>query len=367
MTATSSAGSSSPIDWRRAEQVATRVAARTPSLQVMVDPGWLEDRAAEAEDRVEAETGLRAAGGRPEIQLIDRAEWIRANIASFRQLLTPLLDRWAERSQGKSDGRSSRPLGGVALGATRQLAGAEVGLLLGWMSTRVLGQYDVLLDRGTGDDAVYLVGPNLAGLEERFGFDPDQFRMWVLLHELTHRAQFTGVPWMRPYFVGLVDESLRHANPDPAALLDALKATVKKPAEARERVRENGVIGLIAGDEQRATLARVGGLMSLLEGHGDVTMDRAAGDAVPDAERFGAVLRERRRNASPIAKFVQRLIGLEAKMNQYAAGERFIAAIEAHGGPRLVDRCWESAENLPTLEEIRDPQRWLARAGLLAS
>jgi len=356
-----------PIDWRRAEQVATRFAARTPSPEVHVDQAWLEDRAAEAEDRVEAVTGLRAAGGRPQIQLIDRADWIRANIASFQQLLAPLFERWTERTEEKSDGKGGRPLNGVALSATRQIAGAEVGLLLGWMSTRVLGQYDVLLDRGTGDDAVYMVGPNLAGLEQRFDFDPDQFRMWVLLHELTHRAQFTGVPWMRPYFVGLVDESLRHANPDPAALLDAVKAAVKRPAEARERVRENGVIGLIAGDEQRATLAKVGGLVSLLEGHGDVTMDRAAGDAVPDAERFGEVLRERRRNATPIAKLVQRLIGLEAKMNQYAAGERFIAAVEAHGGPRVVDRCWERAENLPTIEEIREPQRWLARAGLLAS
>jgi coenzyme F420 biosynthesis associated uncharacterized protein len=356
-----------PIDWRRAEQVAIRFADRTPSRGAHVEPGWLEEKAAEAEDRVEAETGLRAAGGRPQIQLIDRPQWIRANIASFRQLLAPLFETWETRQQEKNDGRPARPLNGVALSATRQLAGAEVGLLLGWMSTRVLGQYDVLLNRGTDEDAVYLVGPNLTGLEDRFGFDGEQFRMWVLLHELTHRAQFTGVAWMRPYFVDLVDQSLRLANPDPAALLAAVRAAVRKPAEARERVRDNGVIGLIAGDEQRAVLARIGGLMSLLEGHGDVTMDRAAGDAVPDADRFSEVLRERRRNASPMAKLLQRLIGLEAKMNQYAAGERFIAAIEAHGGTRLIDRCWDGPENLPTLDEIRDPQRWLARAGLLAS
>jgi coenzyme F420 biosynthesis associated uncharacterized protein len=335
---------------------------------VTVDRGWLEERAAEAEDRVEAETGLRASGGPSQILVIDRAGWIRANIGSFQQLLSPLFDKWHARLQEKSDSaRPSRALNGVAMGATRQLAGAELGLLLGWMSTRVLGQYDVLLNRGTDDDAVYLVGPNLAGLEQRFGFDTEQFRMWVLLHELTHRAQFTGVPWMRPYFVGLVDETLQLANPDPAALLAALKAAVKRPAQARERVRDNGVVGLIAGDEQRAVLARVGGLMSLLEGHGDVTMDRAGTDLVPDAARFSNVLRERRRNASPLARLLQRLLGLEAKMNQYAAGERFIAAIEAHGGPRLIDHCWQSPANLPTLDEIRDPPLWLGRAGLLAS
>jgi coenzyme F420 biosynthesis associated uncharacterized protein len=356
-----------PVDWRRAEQVAVRFAARTPSLPTTVDPAWLEDRAAQAEDRVEAETGLRAAGGRPQVQLIDRPEWIRANIASFQQLLAPVFERWQARLDERIEARGSKPRSGVATAATRQLAGAEVGLLLGWMSTRVLGQYDVLLNRGTEDDAVYLVGPNLAGLESRFHFDADQFRMWVLLHELTHRAQFTGVPWMRQHFVGLVDESLRLANPDPAALMDALKGAVKKPAQARERVRDNGVIGLIASDEQRAVLASVGGLMSLLEGHGDVTMDRAGRDIIPDGDRFSEALRERRRNASPMARLVQRLIGLEAKMNQYAAGERFIAAIEAHGGSRVVDRCWESPAQLPTLDEIREPQRWLSRAGLLAS
>jgi coenzyme F420 biosynthesis associated uncharacterized protein len=356
-----------PIDWRRAEQVAVHVAARTPSPTVAVDPGWLAERAAEAEDRIEAETGLRASGGSPRIQVIDRAGWVRANIASFQQLLSPLFDKWQARLEERSESRPSRPLNSVAMGATRQFAGAELGLLLGWMSTRVLGQYDVLLNRGTDDDAVYLVGPNLGGLEERFEFDAEQFRMWVLLHELTHRAQFTGVPWMRQHFVGLVDETLQLANPDPTALIDALKAAVKRPAQARERVRDNGVVGLIAGDEQRAVLARVGGLMSLLEGHGDVTMDRAATDVVPDAARFSHVLRERRRNASPMARLLQRLIGLEAKLNQYAAGERFIAAIEAHGGPRLIDRCWEHPGNLPSLDEIRDPQRWLGRAGLLVS
>lgn len=361
--------SAAPIDWRRAEQIAVRVAARASSPTATADPRWLEDRAAQAEDRVEAETGLRSASGRPQIQLIDRPTWIRANIASFQRLFQPLFDTWQERTEQKAAaaGKPAKPLNGVALSATRQFAGAEVGLLLGWMSTRVLGQYDVLLDRGTADDAVYLVGPNLAGLEAKHGFDADQFRTWVLVHELTHRAQFTGVPWMRPYFVGLVDESLRLANPDPVALLVALKAGIKSPADARARIRENGVIGLIAGDEQRAVLGRIGGLMSLLEGHGDVTMDRAAADIVPDAAHFSQVLRERRRNVTPFAKIVQRLIGLEAKMNQYAAGERFIAALESHGGPRVVDRCWESHESLPTLEEIRDPGRWLARAGLLAS
>jgi coenzyme F420 biosynthesis associated uncharacterized protein len=237
-----------------------------------------------------------------------------------------------------------------------------VGALLGWMSTRVLGQYDVLFGSDTADaDAVYLVGPNLASLEQRFGFDPHEFRTWVLVHELTHRAQFTGVPWMHAHFAGLVQDGLAFADPDPTAVLDALRAARRERRAAGQQVRDSGVVGLLAGPEQRAVMARISGLMSLLEGHGDVTMTRAAGPLVPNAERFERVLRERRKAANPVNRLVLRLVGIEAKLAQYAAGERFITAIEARRGDRAVDRCWQDAASLPSLAEIRAPQEWLAR------
>ena len=108
-------------------------------------------------------------------------------------------------------------------------------------------------------------------------------------------------------------------------------------------------------------MARIGGLMSLLEGHGDITMTRAAGPLVPNADRFERILRERRRTNNPLSRTVMRLTGVEAKLNQYAAGARFITAIEADDGERAVDRCWRSPDHLPTLEEIRAPATWLAR------
>jgi coenzyme F420 biosynthesis associated uncharacterized protein len=338
----------SPIDWRRAEQIAVVVASRTPAPPASIAREQLSAMATLAEERVEQVTGLRAPPGGT-ITVIDRPDWIRANIATFRKLLAPLVEQWPQQRTGAS-------LTGAA-------AGAELGLLMGWMSTRVLGQFDLLVG-GPEDDAVYLVGPNLARLEQQFGFDPDGFRLWVLLHELTHRAQFTGVPWMREHFSGLVEQSVRFAAPDPAALLAALRDALRNPFTANARVRDHGMIGLVAGPEQRAVLHQVGGLMSLLEGHGDVTMDRAGEGLVPDAERFGFVLRERRRRATPPARLVQRLLGFEAKLEQYAAGARFIAEIEAHGGPRVVDRCWSAPEMLPTLDEIRRPSDWLARCGV---
>lgn len=348
------------VDWQRAEQVATWVAARRPAPSVSVDEGALAEMAAIAQERVERTTGLRSTAGPARIEVVDRPEWIHANIQSLRALLEPLLERLGEQRAERS-GRSARRGTGRL---TAQIAGTELGALLGAMSARVLGQYDLLLGRDSGD-AVYLVGSNLATIEQRFGFPPEQFRLWVLLHELTHRAQFTGVPWMRAHFSGLIDESLSSVNPDPQAVFAALRDALRDRVEAKARVRDGGVVSLVASPEQRAVMRRIGGLMSLLEGHGEVTMDRAAVDLVPSAGRFGQVLRERRRQASPIAKLVQRLVGLEAKLEQYAAGERFVGVLEAHGGRALVDRCWEVPDNLPTLDEIREPTVWLARMGAL--
>jgi coenzyme F420 biosynthesis associated uncharacterized protein len=338
----------SPIDWDRAERVATRIAAHRPAPSFAIT-GEPHAAPAEIEDRIEDVTRLRSAGGTATVQLIDRPTWIRANIASFRTLFAPLIEQWQHTATSSSS-------------FTRAVAGAQVGALLGWMSTRVLGQYDVLFGAEAADDgAVYLVGPNLASLEQRFGFDPHEFRTWVLVHELTHRAQFTGVPWMRAHFAGLVQDGLTITDTDPTAMLEALRTALRERRAAGQQVRDSGVVGLLAGPEQKAVMARVSGLMSLLEGHGDVTMTRAAGPLVPHAERFERVLRERRKAANPVNRLVMRLVGIEAKLEQYAAGERFITAIEARRGDRAVDRCWERVENLPTLTEIRAPQEWLAR------
>lgn len=348
----------SPIDWRRAEQVGTRIASRYPRVDNRPGVPGVGDLAGlvpRLEDQIEAVTGLRSRSGPAQIDIIDRPSWIRANIASFRHLLTPLMDDWAHKL----------PANARAANVGRQIVGAQLGALLGWMSGRVLGQYDLLIGREEGDDAVYLVGPNLAAVEQRFGFDAVEFRTWVLLHELTHRAQFTGVPWMREHFTGLVDTSLRLANPDPRRIAEAIREALMDRDAARQRVRDSGVFGLIATPEQRAVIQQIAGLMSLLEGHGDVTMSRAAGALAPNAARFAAVLQARRRRGNPLSRLVLRLTGIEGKLNQYAAGERFIAAIEAKGGPRVVDVCWRSPEHLPSIDEIREPQQWLDRMGAL--
>ena len=344
------------VDWALAERVAVRVARRQPVPTVGVDDAPPEaDFArltATAESLVAEQTGLVSLLGPARIEVVDRAEWIAANLRSFRRLLTPLLEGYAQQMPADR--------GGAIRAIGRQMAGGEIGILLGWMSSRVLGQYDLLVadDEGDADPgAVYVVGPNLVGLEQRFGFPPEQFRLWVALHELTHRAQFTGVPWMRPFFLGQVEAAMSLANPDPGALMTRLREAMFDRDDTRERLRQGGLPAVFASADQRVALDRLGGLMSLLEGHGDVTMDRAGKDLVPSAERFSRVLHARRRKTN----LLQRLTGIAAKLEQYAAGERFIAAIETAGGLRAIDRCWTGPDALPTMDEIREPERWITR------
>lgn len=349
------------VDWALAEQVATRVSGNDPFASSYHAAGMARDFAdmtERAQVYVEAETGFTSAAGQARARVVDRNDWVRANLASYQRLLRPVLGRLEEAGSGPVS----------AIGG--KVAAVELGALLGWMSTRVLGQYDLLVleDENPEDqDLVYYVGPNILALEKRHGFPPSEFRLWVALHEVTHRTQFTGVPWLRAYFLGLVTELMGAAEPDPKRLLAAAGRLAEALRTGKSPLEDGGVVALFATPEQRETMDRVGGLMSLLEGHGDVTMDRAALDQVPSAERFARVLRARRTNMNLAAKFLQRLIGLEAKMAQYEQGEQFIEAVEAVGGPQLLNRAFENPENLPTMAEIRDPSLWLTRLGPTAS
>ncbi len=172
----------------------------------------------------------------------------------------------------------------------------------------------------------------------------DQFRLWIAIHECTHRAQFTGVPWLRPYFLSLVNGLIDSVDPDPERVFATIRATIEDRKARRsdpdaEGALDGGIARLLASPEQKLVLDQVTGLMSLLEGHGDVTMDRAGRRLIPSQPRFARVLAERRANASGPAKFFQKLLGFEAKLAQYAEGEAFITAVETAGGQAVRSGC----------------------------
>jgi coenzyme F420 biosynthesis associated uncharacterized protein len=347
------------VDWDLAERIAVRAVGREPLAESYLSDSLIPDFAeltTLAEELVTAETGLRSLAGPARPRVTDRAGWVHANVSSFRRILGPVTERFAKRVSGPS-----------AL-VMRSAAALEVGLLLGWMSGRVLGQYDLLVaaDEDPEDqDIVYYVGPNVLAIEKKFGFPPREFRLWLALHEVTHRAQFTGVPWMREHYLSLIDRMLRSADVDPLVLARALKRAVDEVRAGRSPMAEGGIAHLMASPEQRAVLDQIGGLMSLLEGHGDITMNRAGIDHVPSADRFARVLQQRRASANVVQRTVQRILGLEAKLNQYQQGEDFINEIERLGdGKDAIEPVWRGPTWLPTMSEIRDPQDWIDRVRL---
>jgi coenzyme F420 biosynthesis associated uncharacterized protein len=344
-----------PIDWAFAATVAKKVCGSDSFSGSYHAASLMPDFAeftAQAEELVARETGLHSLVGPARARVATREEWVEANIRSFQRLFKPMSEKLGSRISG--------PLAPVA----RRLAGAEVGSLLGWMSKRVLGQYDLMIapdDNPQEQDVVYFVGPNVLALERRYGFAPREFRLWLALHEVTHRAQFTGVPWMRQHYVDLVNTTISVADPDPKRFFEAIKRAANEMRDGRNPLHDGGIPTLIAGPEQRVAIDAVGGLMSLLEGHGDVTMDRAGGALVPSAERFSRVLSQRRADVRGMARLLRQLLGIEAKMRQYEQGEAFISQVERERGPSFLDRVWVAPERLPTLAEIREPHSWVLR------
>jgi coenzyme F420 biosynthesis associated uncharacterized protein len=349
------------IDWDLARRVAAGALVLKPAPSTYRSAALqsqFDELTARAEFLVSQATGLHSAHGAARAKVADRSEWAAANVRSMERLIGPTLADIQRKGMGKKVGKS-------ALSASRVVSGTQLGLMLAYMSTRVLGQYDLLIsDENPEDqDLVYYVGPNVVAIEERFGFAASQFRLWLALHEVTHRMQFTAVPWLRDHFVQLVGELLEPLHADPSGLSDTLRRVVVEVRSGRNPLQESGLMGVLATPEQKLALSKISGMMSLLEGHGDVTMDRAGAAEVPGAASFSKVLHERRTNTRGLTKVMSRLLGLEAKMRQYAEGEVFVESVEAAGGPELLARVWRGPEWLPTLAEIRSPGEWVARAG----
>lgn len=344
-----------PVDWATAARVARFVAGRDPlhdSYLLDAIVADFEVVTAEADALVTDFTGLQPPS-QPHAGVVDRAGWVDANITSMRRLLAPVTDKLGARI-------ASTPLAPFG----RVASGAEVGALLGYMSQRVLGQYDILVpdeDQALAQgDKVYYCGGNILSLEKRFAFRPLDFRRWIAIHELTHRAQFTGVPWLRGYFMSLVERTLEGVDPDPRVLFRAVARAAEALSKGKNPFDDAGLVGLFVTGEQKAVLDDVQALMSLLEGHGNHVMNVLGARHVQGVERMDRVLSARRQQKG-IAGQLQKALGIEMKLRQYALGEGFIKTVVATAGERAIDAAWAGPESLPTLAELHAPEQWLAR------
>jgi coenzyme F420 biosynthesis associated uncharacterized protein len=311
--------------------------------------------AAESEARVAAYTGLEPARPLPPPEGIGRREWVTSNITAMRALLDPVL-----RSTGKRLG-PLKPAVEIGFGL---VLSTEVGVVLGYLAQRVLGQYElVLLDEAVEDrpPRLLFVLPNLGQAVRAFGAEEKEFMTWVTLHEVTHAVQFAGVPWLHRHVAGLVRELLNQAE----LRLDAPRKFRLPTGDEIKRVfnglRDGDLISIVTSHAERETLDRVQAVMAVIEGHAEHVMDAVAPDLLPSLPKLREALDRRRRSQSGLSRLVARLLGLDLKLRQYEQGKYFCDAVVRERGVAALHHVFSGPEALPTLAELREPSAWLAR------
>lgn len=331
------------VDWEFAARVGAGIAGDGPR----VSPP--EAAAAVAELRGDAEksttyvrgfTGLDAPEDSAPVLVIDRPGWVRANVDTFATMVAPAIEAVMKD-------RNPPPAFARAIGA--KVTGVEVGGLLGYLSSKVLGQFDPF----HGDAGrLLLVAPNIVSVERELGVDPSDFRLWVCLHEETHRVQFTSNPWLREHLLEQVGSL--------ASGMD-VNGLVERVAELVKGGTRTSLVEAMTSPEQREILDRVTGVMSLLEGHADVVMDGVGPTVIPTVATIRAAFDQRRKGVGVLDRVVRRLLGLEAKMAQYRDGAGFVRHVIGRIGMSDFNAVWSSSETLPSKAEIHDPDSWVAR------
>ena len=340
------------IDWILAEWIASRVAGDGHAPSPDVDLGPIAD---DARQRVVAYTGLVPAGSLPSPEGVTRREWVASNIASTRALMEPMLERLTD-SLGPV-----RPAAQLWLGVT---GSSEVGLLVGYLAQRVMGQYELVLLKEHADGhppRLLFVMPNLGEAIRRFEADEREFVTWVALHEVTHAVQFGAVPWLQDHLAGLIRELLESAEERMARRRELhlpSRATVERIGRAALRA---DLLGMIASEPERAVMDQAQAVMAVIEGHAEHVMDAVAPELLPSLPDLRRALDERRRVQSPFGRLVSRLLGLEMKLKQYERGKIFCDEIVRSGGSEALRLLFSAPEALPTLAEIEDPAAWLRR------
>ncbi|SJN30499.1 possible hydrolase [Micrococcus lylae] len=418
-----------PIDWAVAARTAGALVPPGPRLSARQAKAEAEGlrRAADASvEHVHRLTGLEAARDLRDSQvlIVDRATWATANTRSFKALLAPTFAHLAA-TRPQEYAVSTTP---VATAAT----GAELGAILAFLGSKVLGQYDPFAALSGNGGRLMLVAPNVAAVRAEINVVPEDFRLWVCLHEQTHRVQFAAAGWLAAHLQekltelssALFDKSdslperLRAAfaaalpgksNDDgptgrPAVSADpAVTAVGEDPAHgaggasAEEEAavdlqtgagaavgkggaggpggaerpggaegpggaeRPGGLLGALQDDEDRARLSHLTAVMSLLEGHANVVMDAVDAEVVETVKTIRRRFNARGDRRSPLERFVRRLIGMDAKMRQYADGQRFVDAAVAELGMDGFNVVWDDPALLPTEAEIHAPDLWVAR------
>ncbi len=333
------------VDWNLAASLGARVVGGGPNMtpeqanQVVAELYYL---AGEATPLVQETTGIDAYLA-SQVQVVDRPEWIRSNVDSFRRISDPLTERLDKGSAWVKE------IGGRA-------TGAQLGLVLGFVGSRVLGQFEIF----TPDDPrLLLVAPNIVSVERQLGAVERDFRLWVCVHEQTHRIQFAAAPWLTDYMLANIHEYMNLSDMSTTDLMRRVGNAVKS---VRSDSEPDGIVGALQSPEQKVVFDRLTAVMTLLEGHADVVMDEVGPQAIPTVRFIRAAFQQRRaEGSSGWEGFLRKVLGMDLKARQYAQGAAFVRAVLAEGGMARLNQVWEGAENLPTRAEIENPGLWLQR------
>ncbi|BAS06875.1 conserved hypothetical protein [Arthrobacter sp. Hiyo4] len=368
----SAPASSSPaqalINWDLAASTAARLASAGPTLN-SAEIGEAVDslrRLADASvPHVHEITGLEAARDLRDssVLVVDRASWAKANTQSFAVMLKPAMDKMLESRRGN--------VSPAAASVSGAITGSQLGAVLAFLSSKVLGQYDPFAALAEGSNApggrLLLVAPNIVAVERELNVAPDDFRLWVCLHEQTHRVQFAAAPWLRHHMLSEIDNLSGHLLGNVDSLMERASAaarSLKDRAATGSTPGRGAILDLLQNPEEKASLSHLTAVMSLLEGHANVVMDAVDASIVPSVRTIRQRFTDRGKDRGVMEKFIRSLLGLDAKMRQYSDGAKFVRAVVDVAGMEGFNRVWESADNLPTEPEIHDAKLWVDRMGL---
>ncbi len=341
------------IDWEFAKSTGRTLVSAGPRLtpqEAAREVSAIREAARAAYTPVAETARLHTPPNAPAAVVVDRPTWIARNADSMRDLLAPAVDELLARRSEFTPHPLVASIGG-------KLTGGEAGALFAFLASKVLGQYDLAPG---GTPQLMLVAPNLLQVQRDLDLDAADFRAWVCLHEETHRVQFTAVPWLREHLIAGSRALVVDLAPDPDRLQELVKGV---GARLREAVSEGGLglADLLTTPEQRAELAQLTAVMSLLEGHADVVMDDVGPAHVPSVAVIRERFERRRDGVGLLDKVLRRLLGLEAKMRQYRDGARFVRAVQDQVGVDGFNAVWTAPDTLPSPAEIADPGAWVRR------
>ncbi|MGL4178096.1 MAG: zinc-dependent metalloprotease [Dermatophilaceae bacterium] len=340
------------VDWEFAKTTGRTLVGAGPAVsadEARAEVEAIRDAARAARAPVAETARLETAADAPEALVVDRATWIGVNADSMRAMLDPALDAIADR-RGQQVGAAAQAVGG-------KVTGAEAGALLAFMAGKVLGQYDIAPG---GTPALLLVAPNIVQVARELGVDPADFRSWVCMHEETHRVQFTANPWLREHLVAEARTLAVDLAPDQQRLQEITRRVTDQLPELFAE-GSAGLAELFTTPEQRAKMAELTAVMSLLEGHADVVMDDVGPAHIPTVAEIRRRFSARRRSMGGPDRMLRRLLGLEAKMRQYRDGAVFVRGVQDEVGVDGFNAVWASPETLPLPAEITDPTSWVRR------